>query len=105
MAEMYSSEKNARSDTAKRLAKVFIRRKAACGRVRAQNDKEPQNLRDLRVSLRITYIDLYAAILRTTAKLVCALDDSSFEKKFIQKMQMTFGWSEWCKILICDDDQ
>jgi hypothetical protein len=95
MAEMYASEKGARSATAKRLAKVFVRRKAACDRVRAQSDNEPGNLSDLRNSLRITYIDLYTAILRTTARLVCALDDSSFDKKFMQKMQMTFGWSEW----------
>src|ERR1700743_2811998 len=95
MAEMYSSEKSARSQTAYRLAKVFIRRKAACGRVYRQGPNEPENLTDLRASLYNTYVDLYHAILRATAKLVCALDDSRWEKKFIRRVQMALGWSEW----------
>jgi hypothetical protein len=96
MAEMYSSEKTARSQTAYRLAKIFIRRKAACGRVKPQSDHEPQNLRDLRSSLHITYVELYVAVLKTTAKLVCALEDSKkFFKKLGMGMQMGLGWSEW----------
>src|ERR1700760_548803 len=98
MAEMYSSEKTARSQTAYRLAKIFIRRKAACGRVYSQSPNEPENLKDLRGSLHTTYVDLYHAILKATAMLVCALDDTRWEKRFVRKLQMAFGWSEWSSL-------
>lgn len=98
MAELYSSEKTARSDTAYRLAKTFIRRKAACGRVYSQSSDEPEGLRDLRGSLHITYVDLYHAILKATAKLVCALDDSRWETRCLRRVQMAFGWSEWAAV-------
>ena len=81
--------------TAQRIAKVFIRRKAACGRVTPQSPNEAEDLRDLRRSLHTTYVDLYYAILKATAMLVCALNDNSWEKRFITKIQMVFGWTEW----------
>lgn len=95
MTEMYSSEMKARNDTACRLAKVLIRRKVACGRVSSQSPHEPEELRDLRWSLHVSYLDLYHAILQATAKLVCSLDDSSWDARFIRRMKMSFGWTEW----------
>ena len=86
MTELYSSEKTARSDTTYRLAKTFIRRKAACGRVFSQSPNEPRGLRELRVSLHISYVDLYHAILTTTATLVFALDDSRWEKRSLRRV-------------------
>ena len=95
MAELYATEKTARSNTAKRVAKIFIRRKAASGRVSSQSPNEPERLTDLRSSLHISYVDLYSAILKATAKLVCALDDSRWEKKVLRRVGMALGWSEW----------
>ena len=66
MVQMYSSGKSAMSKTAYRLAKVFIRRKAACDRVHVQSDNEQKRLKALRESLRNTYVDLYHAMLKAS---------------------------------------
>jgi ankyrin repeat protein len=103
MSQIYTSEMQARFNTAKAIANIIVRHNDGQQAVKPTKSDD-KNLKELRQMLEVDYIQLYRIILQCIAKLICSLHRELFFK-LVSNIVKLDNWAGELNNLRDADDQ